>query len=67
MDGIGYSPELNPIERFWQDLKAKLFSQAYETFEDMQVKVTEILLDYSNAVITKLTGFSYFVNAANAI
>ena len=25
-----YSPELNPIERFWQDLKAKLFTQPYK-------------------------------------
>ena len=62
-----YSPELNPIERLWQDIKAKLFSQGYETFEDMQTKVTEILLNYSNATIAKLTGFSYFIKTANAI
>ena len=62
-----YSPELNPIERLWQDIKAKLFSQTYKTFEDMQAKVTEILLNYSDATITKLTGFSYFINTANAI
>jgi transposase len=62
-----YSPELNPIERLWQDIKAKLFSQTYKTFEDMQAKVTEILLNYSDATMAKLTGFSYFINTANAI
>ncbi len=62
-----YSPELNPIERFWQDLKTKLFLQTYQTFEDMQAKVTEILLNYSQTAIAKLTGFSHFINAANAI
>ena len=62
-----YSPELNPIERLWQDLKAKLFAQTYKTLEDMQAKVTEILLNYSDAVIAKLTGFSQFIKAAKAI
>ncbi len=28
-----YSPELNPIERFWQDFKAKLFQHAWESIE----------------------------------
>lgn len=62
-----YSPELSPIERLWQDIKAKLFSQTYQTLEDMQAKVSEILHNYSDAMIAKLTGFSLFINAANAI
>ena len=62
-----YSPELNPIERLWQDIKAKLFTQTYQTLETMQAKVTEILQDYSDEAITKLTQFSHFINAANAV
>ena len=59
--------KLNPIERLWQDLKTKLFTQTYQTIEDMQAKVTEILDKYSDAAVAKLTGFSRFINAANAI
>ena len=62
-----YSPELSPIERLWQDIKAKLFSQSYQTLEDMQARVSEILHNYCDATIAKLTGFSLFINAANAI
>ena len=62
-----YSPELNPIERLWQDIKAKLFTQTYKALEDMQAKVTEILENYSDAAIAKLTQFSHFVDAANAV
>ena len=62
-----YSPELNPIERLWQDLKAKLFTQTYNALEDMQAKVTEILQNYSDAAVAKLTRFSHFVNAADAV
>ena len=62
-----YAPELSPIERLWQDIKAKLFSQTYQTLEDMQAKVSEILHNYCDATIAKLTGFSLFIKAANAI
>ena len=31
-----YSPELNPIERLYQDIKAKLFTQPYEALEDIR-------------------------------
>ena len=62
-----YSPELSPIERLWQDIKAKLFSQTYQTLEAMQAKVSEILLNYCDATIAKLTGFSLFIKAANAM
>ena len=33
-----YSPELNPIERLWQDIKAKLLTQTYKALADMQAK-----------------------------
>ncbi len=62
-----YSPELNPIERLWQDLKAKVFTQTYNTLADMQVKIIQSLCNYSNAAVAKLTGFSHFIEAANAI
>ena len=62
-----YSPELNPIERLWQDVKAKLFAQTYKTLEAMQARITEILGNYSDTQIAKLTAFSHFINAANAI
>ena len=62
-----YSPELNPIERLWQDIKAKLFTQTYKALENMQAKVTEILQNYSDAAIAKLTQFSHFTDAANAV
>ena len=62
-----YSPELNPIERLWQDIKTKLFTQTYNALEDMQAKVTEILQNYCDAAIAKLTHFSHFIDAANAL
>ena len=62
-----YSPELNPIQRLYQDIKAKLFTQTYKTLEAMQAKVSEILQNYSDEASAKLTQFSHFIEAANAV
>ena len=62
-----YSPELNPIERLWQDIKAKLFALDYSNVEQMQQKLTEILLEYEKSEIASITSFEYFVHAANAL
>ena len=62
-----YCPELNPIERLWQDLKAKLFTRPYGTLAEMQARLTEVLCNYSDKAIAKLTRFSYFLKTANEI
>lgn len=62
-----YCPELNPIERLWQDIKAKLFSKAYQTLTQMQETITRILNGYSNTTISNITGFPYFIKTANEI
>jgi len=58
-----YSPELNPIERFWQyikeDTKGKIFSGLHE----MKDFVANILRECSKKTIASLTGFSYILNA----
>ena len=62
-----YSPELNPIERLWQDIKQKLFSRTYQTLDQMQQQLSEILGNFPKSAIAKITSFSYFLNADNAI
>lgn len=62
-----YSPELNPIERLWQDIKQKLFARTYQTLEQMQQQLSEILGQLTQNTIAKITGFSYFLNAAYEI
>ena len=62
-----YSPELNPIERLWQDIKAKLFQHTLGTIEEMQDKITQILRNYTKAAIAQITSFKYFTKVANGI
>jgi hypothetical protein len=62
-----YSPELNPIERLWQDIKGKLLSDTYDTLQQMQQRLTYILRAYSKFAISKLTSFRYIVQAVNGL
>ena len=62
-----YSPELNPIERLWQDIKANLSLSAYESLETLAQLVSESLWAYSTETLQSLTSFSYFVAAANPL
>jgi len=46
-----YSPELNPIERFWQKLKYQLMpTEAWESFEDMLECATACILSVGRVI-----------------
>ena len=56
-----YSPELNPIERLWRDLKDQLADLVSHTIEELSDAVCTIIQRYSKTVLQTLTGFTYFV------
>lgn len=62
-----YSPELNPIERFWRDLKDHLAWLQFTDLADQHDFVGALLRAYTPAAIQSLTGYTYFVEAVNAL
>lgn len=62
-----YSPELNPIERFWQAMKEKVAWLAFDTLEPLRERVREILSAFSPVPLQSLTGFPYLLLAFNAL
>ena len=58
-----YSPELNPIERLWRDLKDKLADRVTKTLPALSEAVGDILQSYSQAALQALAGYAYFVEA----
>ncbi len=62
-----YSPELNPIERLWQDIKAKLFDNVFTSIEEMQNKLSNILRKYTETKIASITNAEYLTKVANGI
>ena len=58
-----YSPELNPIERLWRDLKDQLADSVAKTLDALSDTVCRVIQNYSQAALKSLTGFAYFVQA----
>jgi transposase len=62
-----YSPELNPIERLWQDVKAHLAWVVPPHIEELEHRVEMIIRQYAKATLHSLTSYPYVVHAVNAL
>ena len=65
-----YSPELNPVERLWEDLKGRidvLNGQARSSLRALQEHVAGLVQGYSAETIASLTGYAYLVETIHAL
>jgi hypothetical protein len=62
-----YSPELNPIERLWRDLKDWLAFSSPPTLDVLSDLLSTRLGHYSSATLRSLTGFSYLLTAIEQV
>jgi transposase len=62
-----YSPELNPIERLWREVKEPWAWVLAATIEELEHRVEMLVTHYSHATIRSLTSYPYVVRAVNAV
>jgi transposase len=62
-----YCPELNPIERLWEHLKANLKWSSFKTLTQLQTKVDQLLSKLTPEVIASITGYSFILDALSAL
>lgn len=62
-----YSPELNPVERLWQDLKDQVAFDLYESLSALRQEVRSAVGTYTETAVASLTGYDYLLNAASAL
>ena len=58
-----YSPELNPIERLWEDIKAEIADELYSDIEALKKRVASVLNAYTEEEIRSITGYPYIMEA----
>ena len=59
------SPDLNPIERFWQYIKKDTKEKIFSGIPEMKDCAADILKKCSNKTTASLIGFSYILDAVN--
>ena len=64
-----YSPELDPVERWFQEFRRELSNKAFETVELLQEALGQVLWPYweDPSRLRGLTGFSWWVEAVNTL
>lgn len=58
-----HSPELNPIERVWQDLKLDLKGDNFANLNHLRAAITQILGYMTPEWLASLTQYSFIINA----
>ena len=62
-----YCPELNPSERLWEHLKAKLKWATFKTLAQLQTKVDQLLAQLTPEVTASITGYPFILDALSAL
>lgn len=54
-----YSPELNPVERLWEDLRYRLGSELPRSLSALKERAAELIRAYSPEQLASLCGYDY--------
>lgn len=59
-----YAPELNPMERVWQDVRKRLSVDLPTGLEALVSDVTRVICEYTPSILASLTGYPYLLEAS---
>lgn len=62
-----YSPELNPAERLWHDLRGRMAWQVFTNLDELESTLCTHLTQYTPAMVQSLTGYPYLRKAIDAV
>ena len=58
-----YCPEVNPIERFWKEVKKFLKNKVFDSLDFLRKKLANILAEFSQEDIASITGYGFILEA----
>jgi len=62
-----YSPELNPVERFFQELRRKIANRIFSSLQELEDALAEAIDEYCHDTgkIRRLCGYSWIIQQLN--
>lgn len=58
-----YSPQVNPIERLWKEIKKEIKWELFDTLEELRRKLTKLLLELTPLTVASVTGWDFILEA----
>lgn len=58
-----HSPELNPIERVWQFIKAQLKGEHFATLEALRARIAQVMAQITPERIISLSSYNFILEA----
>ncbi len=62
-----YSPELNPIERLWLEIKKELRWEIFDDLEELRENLGKVINNMSKAMIKSVGGWDFILSALEQI
>lgn len=54
-----YSPELNPVERYFEEMRRATANQMFTTLDDLETRLTNIINSWTNEMVKQLTCYDW--------
>lgn len=58
-----YCPELNPAEKVWQWMKDRTAMKMYDTLQDLENKIDQLLHMLEDDLIKSITAYQFYIEA----
>jgi transposase len=62
-----YIPEVNPIERFWKQLKTPLQGETFKNLKALRQRVQTVLSEMTEDVVRSVTGWKFITDAVLSV
>ena len=58
-----YSPQVNPIERLWKEIKKHIKWELFDNLDRLREKLSQVLSRLTRLTITSITGWDFILDA----
>ncbi|MGF1933043.1 MAG: hypothetical protein RM347_001390 [Nostoc sp. ChiQUE02] len=58
-----HTPQVNPIERFWQEIKMSLSWESFHSLDELREFVWQRLETFNTSIVASITGWGFILDA----